>query len=74
MTSWRRPKQYIVGCQLDDGRWALSLGTVKKGILGGISFSEITSFIVKNGSHQEFIEYVSARAVYAADTLKEALR
>lgn len=73
-TSWRRPKQYILGCRLPDGRWGLSIGRVSKSLFGGkIIFDELTSFVVKDGSHFSFVEYVSARAVYAGETLLKAL-
>lgn len=73
MTSWRRPHQYIVGCYLPDGRIGLSLMRIIKSATGSYAFREITSFVVKSGTYQEFVEYVSARAQYAGESLANAL-
>ena len=55
-TSWRRRDHYIQTCQLDDGRWGLRIiQRVKNG------WNERTSFIVKDGSRERLVEYVTAR-------------
>lgn len=56
--SHRRTDQYIQCGQLPDGRWGIRL--IEK--MGNI-FRERTSFVVKNGTYNEMVEYISARAI-----------
>ena len=55
-TSWRRHDHYIQTCRLEDGRWGLRIIQRVKG-----AWQERTSFIVKDGSREKLVEYVTAR-------------
>lgn len=55
--SHKRPNVFYLGCELEDDCWGLCITKFVKGEL-----REITSFIVKDGTRAQFIEYVSARA------------
>lgn len=63
-TSWRTPNHYFLTCQLDDGTWGLSI--VEKARKGWL---ERTTFQVKDGTLQQLIEYVSAKAKLVSGTL-----
>lgn len=60
----KRPNIFYFGCELDDDCWGLCI--VQKARQG---LQEITSFVVKDGTRAQFVEYVSARATLVGSSL-----
>jgi hypothetical protein len=55
--SWRQPNKFFQTCQLPDGRTGIRVvQRVKSG------WKEVTSFVPKEGTAQNILEYLSARA------------
>ena len=65
LTSWRRPNHYVQTCKLDSGKWGIRIVQITK----ENGWIEKTAFVVKNGTKQELIEYVTARAIQVANAV-----
>lgn len=57
-TSWRRKNHMIQTCKLGDDKWGLRIIQPTKN-----GWMEKTAFIVKDGTRQQLVAYVTARAV-----------
>jgi hypothetical protein len=58
VTSLDYPNHFIQTCQLNDGRWGIRVIQWTKDRI----FKEKTSFVIKDGTKEQLVEYLTARA------------
>ena len=58
VNSFQYPNHFIQTCRLDDGRWGIRVIQWTKDKI----FREKTSFVIKDGTREQLVEYLTARA------------